>query len=284
MSDLFTVEDATDLAYISLRDEPRHKQYRQSVEDLWVNFRPLADSQFTEAIASDFPRRFWEMYVGCTLLDAGFSVTSKDAGPDARVATDSSPIWVEATAPDAGSGADAVPPEVLGVSHHVPEDQIVLRLRSAIWDKHKAYLRYVEKKILSPKAPYIIAINGSNVPHSKFDDQPSFIVKSVFPFGLHTVTYDRKTTEVVDQGIQHRPVIPKQSGAPVETTVFENPEYSGISAIIYSRVEAWSMPGQMGADFQIIHNPLATNPIEHGWLAVGLELWATETELRSRQW
>ena len=98
VDDLFAVEGATDRSYISLRDEPKHKQYRQSIESLWMKFHPLADSQFTGAIASDFPRRFWEMYVGCMLLDAGFSVTSKDAGPDARIETDTTPIWVEADA------------------------------------------------------------------------------------------------------------------------------------------------------------------------------------------
>lgn len=285
MDDLFSAKKPTADEYILLRDKEQHAHRREFVESLWTQFHPLADSGFVDLIADDFQPRFWEMYLACTLLDAGLKLSSADAGPDVRVDTGGTPIWVEAISPSGGDGPDAVPShDTDGDACIVPEDLVVLRLRSAIEEKHNAYLRCIKNGVVSPSDAYIIAVNGRRVPFYMTDDQPSYIIKAVFPFGMHTVTLDSNTAEIVSQGFQHRPQIQKRSGSQVDTTVFENDDYAGISAIVYSSADAWNGPDVLGADFQILHNPLATTPIEHGWLKVGLELWATETELARKQW
>ena len=111
IDNIFGKQNATDDIYIYLRDKPEHAQRRKFIESLWKRFHPYADSEFVNLIASDFQARFWEMYLACTLLDAGFSLHSRDAGPDIRVNTKGAPIWVEAIAPTAGSGPDAIPPQ-----------------------------------------------------------------------------------------------------------------------------------------------------------------------------
>jgi hypothetical protein len=206
MDPLFNVKNATDKTSISLRDIEKNKTFRRFVESLWERFHPLADTGYVNLIATDFQSRFWEMYLGCTLLDAGLSLDSKDFGPDIRIDTKDVPIWVEAISPNAGSGADAVPPQIAdGRGGQVPEDQIVLRIRSAIEAKYQVYQNYLSGGIVSPKDPYIIAINGYQIPYSILDDQPSYVVKAVYPFGMHTITLKAKTGEIVGQGFQHRP-------------------------------------------------------------------------------
>ncbi|MEK7101067.1 MAG: hypothetical protein AAB921_03130, partial [Patescibacteria group bacterium] len=64
----FSKGDATGTQYIAARDNPRAKLYRDYAEDLWRDFRPYADTLFRDNARHHFHQRFWEMYLGATLL------------------------------------------------------------------------------------------------------------------------------------------------------------------------------------------------------------------------
>jgi hypothetical protein len=38
---------------------------------MWATYQPYAEPGFPQDFARDVDGRFWEMYLGCTLLDAG---------------------------------------------------------------------------------------------------------------------------------------------------------------------------------------------------------------------
>ena len=285
MDELFGLADATSDEYVALRDKEKFSKQRAHAESLWATFQPLADSSFLNQIASTFQPRFWEMYLGATLVDLSFPTSSKDKGPDFLIDATYPPTWIEAVAPTAGQGPDAVPQQdYSGTASIVPEDSVILRIRAAIEEKHRKYEAYVQSRLMSAADPYVIAINGRDIPFSLLDDQPSYVVRSVYPFGMHIVTLDRQTAEIVDQGFQHRPYITKTRGSQVTTKVFEDPKYANISAVLYSRSDAWSMPGPLGDDFQLLHNPIAKNPLQLGWLKRGVELWATKDALEKKDW
>jgi hypothetical protein len=284
MDDLFRVPNSPDGDYARLRDSADHVVYRTGVESLWQRFYPFADADFVDRTAKDFQSRFWEMYLGCILIESGHSLCPKiKAGPDFRVTAAGAPICLEAIAVSAGTGPDAVPSDEGDEACLVPEDLLILRLRSAIWDKHKVYLKYLKAGIVSPSDPYVIAVNGNRIPFSVPDGQPSYIVRSVFPFGMDAVTVDANA-QILRQGYQFTPAIQKIGGSQVSTTVFQDSTYAGISAVIYSCVDVWNAPVQLGQDFRIVHNPQATNPIDLGWLKVGIEFWAQGNELLSKNW
>lgn len=140
-----------------------HAAKRAYVESLWERFEPLADPHFHDQATRDFHRRFWEMHLACQLLDHGFHVESNAHGPDIRVDRNGTPpIWIEAVAPSRGTGDDAVP-EVRwdGKAVRVPDDEVVLRIRSAIEAKYSRRLSYVDEGVIGDDEPYVVAVNGA---------------------------------------------------------------------------------------------------------------------------
>lgn len=257
---------ATDAVYLSVRDNPTCAEYRTFAELLWSKFEPFADSNFRSAIAQSFHQRFWEMYLGYTLLQNGLCLrrTGQNA-PDIQLMLTKDTIWIEAVAPTVGSGPDAVP-SIIDSScraQRIPTDQIVLRLRNAIEEKYRKYIGYKKSNVVGKMDPFIIAINPRDIPEMLFDSDPPYIIRSVFPIGKAYVTLDQQTLQIIDQVYCFCPAIKKKSGAYVSTNLFCDPKYSGISAIIYCNSNICMHPpsNDIGIDFTWIPNPLATTPI-----------------------
>ncbi len=127
------------------------------------------------------------------MIYSSFKVVPKQTrakGPDIKIDHASTTIWVEAVIPTSGdpSKPDSVPNLQMGVAQQVPDDQIILRYRSAIYDKFNKYCEYLKDKggIITEKDCYIIALNGCKIRHG--DREPPRIVRSVLPFGWEVVT------------------------------------------------------------------------------------------------
>src|SRR5439155_11843894 len=105
------------------------------------------------------------------------------------------------------------------------------------------------------------------------------IVKALMPIGNMAfsipVALDGKKRRLP----RPSPVLPfrrsllKQSGASVSTDSFLNPAYAGISAVLYSMHSIWWLPGILGNDLLLFHNPKAANPLPKAMLAFGQECW-----------
>lgn len=184
--------ELTDEHYRYLRDDNRFQNERYFVEKLWASYEPYADRNFVSALATHFHPRFWEMYLTCTLLELEFDVLPKEQpdGPDICIRDDEKCIWIEAIAPERGQGSDAVPQQRIGEPSKVPEDQIILRYTSAIKEKFEKYLKYRKEEVISAEEPYIIAVNGGNIPYTFLDDHIPRIIKAVLPIGPYSITID----------------------------------------------------------------------------------------------
>ena len=273
----------TDSGYDNVRDAKGGfcAEGRAFTEHLWPLYAPYADSQFLREAKDNFTERFWEMYLGCSLLDRGFRIdTPGDEGPDLFARIKRQRFWFEATAPSGGTGADRVPEPIEGKLGAVPEGQILLRLTAAIEAKREHFERAAEKGIVAADEGAIICIDGRGIPNSISDFEPHRIVKAVFPIGSDQFTLDRKTMEVVDSGFEYRPHITKTSGTEVPTTGFLDDRLRKISALIYSRVDCANHPLRMGDDFICVHNPKAERPLPIGFLGRGIEYWAEGDTLR----
>ena len=200
IDDLFSSSNPTNPIYTRLRDNPSFAKQKHFCEALWCDFNKLADTEFIQNMGIQFHERFWEMYLGATLLSLGFQMTSADEGPDLQIITKSGPVWVEAVAPNDGSGPDKVY-DVHNATIGVPEDEILLRLRNAIWEKHdKKYKGYISKNTISSDSPYVIAINGYDISHSNDDEHPTYITRALFGIGNQYGVLNMKTGEIVDEG------------------------------------------------------------------------------------
>jgi len=175
---LFSPEQAESLVYRNLRDmaTPEAREGKEFAEQLWTQYHPYADAHFLTEIRRDFSARFWEMYLTCTLLQQGqqhgYSVSCpkyNTGGPDICVEHGDFCIWIEAvTATDGDStkADSAIKPELVQ-GDIVPDEKIILRYTTAIYEKHKKYLEYRAKGTVAKNDAYIIAVNGSSLFYSR---------------------------------------------------------------------------------------------------------------------
>jgi hypothetical protein len=98
---LFESEVGSTLYSYVRSSEPR----RRHVERLWQRFEPYAERGFIEAFPFHIGERYWEMFVGCSLLDSGLEPCRKWAsrgnnkGLDFKLCLpDGQTLWVEAVA------------------------------------------------------------------------------------------------------------------------------------------------------------------------------------------
>jgi type I restriction enzyme S subunit len=277
MNELFTKGVAVeDQAYINIRDSEKGWmiEARMFCEELWSVYYPYADDHFLAEIQRDFYSRFWEMYLACSLLDMGMSLSCPKPGPDIRINTDDGVIWIEAVAPTAGApnSSDEVKNRRDFETHNVPEEQIILRYRNAIHEKYNTkYFEYLRKGIVSKTDSYVIAVNGCKIPYSRTDFSPPRIVRTVLPVGYPQVTIDRKSNRITATSYQYRDKVTKKSGSGVSTAIFFDEFYDSLSAVLFSNVDPVNRPQFLGQDFVLTHNQRAANPISKAIIRRGRE-------------
>jgi type I restriction enzyme S subunit len=272
---------ATDKTYNIINNEHENNDIlslKSYIEKLWVDYKAYADPDFTQKIKEDFDSRFWEMYLACTLIYKSYPVKkkTKSEGPDILIVEANHSIWLEAIAPTGGAddNLDRVPDMKYGVATNVPDEEITLRYCSAINDKIKKYLIYLEQKIVLPEDSFVIAINSCKIPTAIMDtNNPPRILKTVFPISYWRYKIDKNLHKIVDSRLQYRPNIKKTGGSKISTNIFLNPDYRALSGVLYSRVSIRSDKlEEMGSDFIYIHNPLAVeNRIPEGYFKFGKE-------------
>jgi hypothetical protein len=289
MTDSIFRTHGTDEVYCAIQDEinSRCHEAKIFVEELWSKAHKYLDADILQELPVQFHQRFWEIYLAASLLEAGLSLqhSSGRDGPDICIgADDGSKVWVEAVTASPGQGNDAVQKAELGVSRTVPDDQIKLRLLNAFDEKSRKYKRYRERNWIGSEEPYIIAINAAQVPSATRELEIPRIVRSLLPFGFQVLHLSRETLELTGSSYEYRGEVIKASGTEIETTSFLNPEYSGISAVIYSSVDAFNHPTEISKALLLFHNPLATNPLPFSFLKKGYEYWVEEQHLKNKDW
>lgn len=253
---------ASDLGYISTRDHPWGVNSKAFVESLWKRYYPYADSQFREDARNHFLQRFWEMYLGVTVLDKGFPLTKHgDDGPEFSAQINGRRVWFEAVAPAPGTGPDQVPELVPGEVRTVPVEQILLRFTNALAEKKKRYVAAVAKGIIVAEEPYVLAINSRGIPSAPYGNTMPYFVQAFLPIGPLAIAIDRETLKVTDSFYQYRPHVAKASGTDISTRTFLDEDGAFCSAVIHSAVDCANHPADLGADFSILYNPNATHPI-----------------------
>jgi hypothetical protein len=280
--------DATP-AYRNLKTPPSQHaaRCREYCDALWAAFYPYADVDFVQDFPVHTHARFWEMYLGNALLDAGHhQLIAPKPGPDSGIELNGQRVWIEAVAATPGDAGkpDSVAPLVPGpdgfISGYVPQDQIVLRCSTAIHAKFPTqYDKHLKKGLIAPQDAYVIALNHSAAYDWVEVGEPPFALRAVLGLGAHFVTLDRETGNITGTGIQYRGSIPKSSGALVDTNLFLSPQSAPVSAIIASVTNIGTPVNlqqgqhhQLGEDFHLVHNPHARNPLPQGFLMRGEEV------------
>jgi hypothetical protein len=242
---------------------------RQHCEDLWKEFEPHSDPEFLIEIKKNFDARYWEMYLTVFLIREGFEIRTPKPGPDVGIKFEGCRIWFEATCPERGAddNPDKVPelkfhvPGETPVMQDVPEEKILLRYLNSIASKKAQYKGWLEKKIVAPEDSFVIAINPTRLKREFGETDPPRILQAAYAVGPPYVAIDPHTGSVAEVGYQFRDRIKRQMGREVSAGVFLKNEYSDVSGILRSRVDAANKPERMGADFQFVENRKARAPL-----------------------
>ncbi|QDL38747.1 hypothetical protein [Rhodoferax sediminis] len=293
MSNLFDVDGANlDLGFENLKaaESPIEQQLRAMLQEMWSRYEPYADSDFRHGFARDVDGRFWEMYLGCTLLEAGCTLLpvverERDGGqPDLCVLEDGRRIWIEAITPDEGApGPDQivrpVPINEGGSLVAAPIRQAQLRTSSAFWTKAQKIGRYIEQGVIAPEDPRIIAISASRFGVYVAEQPLPLIMTTLFPIGDAYVTIDRETGGVLEESFHAAPLIQRERN-PIPRTAFLNERFAHISGVIWSRIGIGNLSRQV-RPITYVHNPLAQTPLSPNW-----GVWDREfvTNRRGDEW
>jgi hypothetical protein len=276
MPSIFDVEgDNLDIGFVNLRaaEAPIEQELHDLIESMWADYEPYADLDFREGFARDLDARFWEMYLGCTLLAAGRTLLPvadrQRAGgqPDICVVEEGRRIWIEAIAPDEGApGPDQIVRPVAinrgGRCVAAPERQAQLRTTSAFWTKSKKIAGYLNEGVIGPDDVRIIAISASRFGNLVSDDPP-LIMKSLFPIGNEYVTVNYESGEIVETGFQPAPFI-ERAGGQIPRTAFLDERFSHVSGVLWSRVSLGNLSRAV-RPLTFVHNPLAVVPLPERW-------------------
>lgn len=275
--------DACD-AYRHLRDDPSLSTWKLEFEEMWGRFAPYADPHFLEEAKTKFPQRTWEMYLTCALLDLGWRLDSASDGPDVVVAE---PInaYVEAVAPEAGTGINQVPEIPDGASVGIPENRLRLRITGALIEKKRKLQKYAASGRIVDETPRVIAVNFGEVPYSLIEREPyPRIVKVVFGIGSRYVRFTVDDPTSRTSGYTRMDRLEKGDLA-IDGAPFVGKDWADISAVIGSRTKPLNWPRRHGDDLVLVHNPNARAPIPRGIFPLGREFWVSEDgTVVSRDW
>ncbi len=245
-------------AYLNLRDVLHLNQYRDNIETMWKEYQPYADSNFRTDAMKNFHQRYWEMYLTCTLLKKGFELTKVgNFGLEYYFSHQGRKIWIEAIAPNQGSGLDEVLKYNDGNAHSVQTEQIILRFTHALLEKHRKIQSDLEKSRVSADDLVILAINCANIPYAKYGSELPYFIKAFLPIGDLQIPIDTRTMEWGQANHRYRAEINKSNGSQIKTDNLLNPEYSKFIAILHSGVDCANQPKNLGDDFALLNNPIS---------------------------
>ncbi len=297
MCPFFTAGPASNKAYVLNRDSPHREAERQRIELAWRQYEPYCpDSHFLEDARSHYEQRTWELYLAHALLSNGHQLQKPNPeGPDICLASD--PVtWVEAIAVESGTGPDGVLPSATrgrsedlehGLSawfgHAPSSESVILRITSAVREKSSKYRRYLTRGIVSRHDRCIIAISLAAVADAYLTQDASQVpltARALLGVGQEylEVPVHRAGPERV--GYFHRPEVQKRSGASVSARGFLTDDYSTISGVFLTCSNLINAPRNLGSDFEFLHNPRASNPLQPGTFKFGQEYSVVDDYLK----
>lgn len=268
-----------DPIYVASAAISSRTKFREWLETLWEKYEPYADKNFIDEFKKQFTQRAWELHLGSTLLNRGYILESKTpSGPDFKISHKDINIWIEAIAVKKGYGKDKVPDlEAEGeiVVIDVPEKEMMMRLTSALKEKYRKYLQYLENGQIKETDPFVIAIDRSDLKH--LDAQIPLILKCLFAIGYQVlfIKNGKPKPKIEGSTWSSRDKINKANGSEIPLLFFRDATYKGISAVIYCVYDILNSPkdpSHMGNNFVLVYNPFAKNPLPDNFFEFG-ETW-----------
>lgn len=265
-----------DSSYVAMSTMTTRPDFRDWLESIWEQYEPYADANFLSEFRKQFSQRAWELHLGSTLLNRGYTLGKHNStGPDFKIPYKNKNIWIEAIAVEKGDRQDRVPNIEYGKAMDVPEEEMLLRLTAGLKRKHEQCLLYLKNNLVGQDDPFVIAIDRSLLEH--VDPQIPLILKCLFAIGHQVLFIKREKPQTKTEGStwSSREKVNKINGSEVEMLLFRDSSFEGVSAVIYTNQNILNSPrdpNQMGNNFVIVHNPFAKNPLPKNFFKFG-DIW-----------
>lgn len=236
-------------------------QLRETLNVAYNKYSLYLDHNFATSFPPEIEAKVFELHLAHNLSEQSCVLKKgvKKGEPDFCILKDNSRIWLEAKLITIGGDKTLKDFKNSG-GGWVPEDNIVLRLTSAIKDKYFQYKKRVNNEIVSENEPYIIAINGHDT-CTQNDISKPYILDAAFGIGAEYAKLDIQTKKTIGGGYQKAVTRNKiKEGNEIEEIdckFFLDRSYEGISAILYSHASIYNMSN----DYIILSNPYAKNPL-----------------------
>lgn len=248
---------------------------RERIEHLFEALDGIEDFHFAQELDRDPHSRLWEMLLARLLRDYGYEPVSSDAGPDFMVKWNGRRIFIEAVCPSAGQTGhpDSVPEIQLGANaaQAVPVDAMVLRIASAVREKHLKAQTYLQDGRIHPEDAYVIAVSSSKLRRGS-GIWPPLGVRALLGYGNPYLVFDRIPEEQIREGVEAKLAVIKHNKTNISTCPFGLSAMPEVSAVIYSDSCPLSIPFEPTKQSYIIHNPTAKHGISPGLLPLR-EIW-----------
>jgi hypothetical protein len=271
-------------AYKSIRDSESEVAQRAKsfCNSLWERYRAICkDENFLSDIPHQFDQRFWEMYLGCWLIDLPYNVMNMPEGPDFLL-TDASGkrIWIEAVCPTPGEQGhpDAVPEIPRGESFGVPDEKIVLRLTSVIKDKNEKYMKDLSKGLVGSDDAFILAINTKQVYLDPNCGDLPRLIKAVYPVGSMYFEISNVPDVPPRSGRWARNAISKNNQTEIPVGNFLDQNYAGITAILGCSIDCANYRERPEDNFFWIKNLKACTEIPNDLVRSGQKIYSLAIE------
>ena len=221
--------------YARIRDHRCGEPYRQRLEQMWLVYRDYAPKGFRKKLQFEFHQRWWEMYLTVGLHRLGFSIStsSRDDKPDLLLKLGNTKVWIEAITPTPGTKSDAVPKLVVNGVEDLPMRECLLRFTQAITAKRDVFNRYIQRGIVSETDCFIIALSACNLNQfGSLLDWPQHVMLRVLAGAGDLTIPLRKSASAY---FKRQNVIFRDSGSPVDLSLFYSDEFTLISGVLYSK-------------------------------------------------
>jgi hypothetical protein len=282
--DLLIYSDSVDLDYQKLMTQQKvYQSIISNINKMWDVYYEYADNNFPKQLSVDFWPRIWEMNLTYILICSGYLPNKKNGtkGPDITLDTKKSNINIEAVCPTPGAVGlpDTIQTNTVDIKDmidnnnfvmafkKVETEKIELRLQSVIKEKKDKFTEYLKKETIGHDDINIISISANRIPWSNFmfgDDMgiEINILRSILPIGAEVCDIESMRKGQFTTRLEYKKNNIKNNGSEVNKSIFENKEYSCISAIIYSIHEFPLLHDKSNRNIFIIKNPYAKNILE----------------------
>lgn len=218
----------------------------------WCDGFPDRDNKLVKEFQTTFNSSFWEIYLYALFKENNFNMNWSFSRPDFLLEYKGMNIVVEATI--AASAQGKTPEWEKDLSKGTPTEfkkmniESIIRLSNSIRTKYKKYLNSYLKLDHVSSNPFVLAVAPFEQPHFNLQcDVP--IMALLYDFYVNEDKYNN-APHLYPNGPPDEKLgwVEKENGSEVELGLFENDDYSEISAIIFSTTATWGKVEAMSAN------------------------------------